>query len=315
MKAKTTDYIGAYAGFLRTFLDVHRPLRVVFDSSNGTTGPVLQKLFKTYKLITYNLINSVPNGRFPAHGPDPFAPGAMDDLSRAVRRMRADLGAIFDADGDRAFFVDDMGRPVPTDAIAGLIGRNVRGPVILDLRSGYLAHELLRAAHKRIIVSRVGHYFIKKLMRKERVPFAAEFSGHYYFKNFFSCDSGIVTVINVMNAVSRMSSFGAWVDSLSRYYSSGEMNFKVEDKAGIMERIYRAYRSRARRVSRMDGLKMEFGPKRASHSEASAKEWWLLVRPSGTEDLLRVTVETKRKEIFTRAVRKLRALANGAAKS
>lgn len=311
------NYYISYVRFLRRFLQVRRSLRVICDASNGTTGPVLQKLFKTYKLITYNLINQKPDGRFPAHGPDPFAPGAMDDLSRAVRRAKADLGAIFDADGDRAFFVDDMGRPVPTDAIAALIGRDARGPIILDLRSGYLAHELLRAAHKRIIVSRVGHYFIKKLMRKHRIPFAAEFSGHYYFKDFFSCDSGIVTAIKVMNAVSRMPGpFSAWLDSLPKYYSSGEMNFKVKDKAGMIERIYRAYRVRAHHISRMDGLKMEFGPvsgsgRRAARSVAprsGAQEWWLLVRPSGTEDLLRVTLEAKRETVFNEAFRGVRRL-------
>lgn len=322
-----TRYLDLYAAFLKKFLAVRRPLRVVFDCSNGTAGRVLRELFKTHKLISVQLIHGRPDGRFPAHGPDPLAPRATDDLERAVRRAKADLGVIFDADGDRVFFIDDAGRKIHSDATAYLIGANGEGPVLLDVRSGYLARELFRAAGRRILVERVGHYFIKKRMRKDRIPFAAEFTGHYYFKDFFFCDSGIFAAINMINQISnlpiRQAGFktqnvrlSAWLDGLPRYYSSGEVNFRIRDKDQAMTRILRAYRGRARRISRMDGIKMEFGPSTGSTNSPHAgsgqgkgdNEWWLLARPSNTEDLLRLTLEAKRENVFKKELRGVREI-------
>src|SRR3989344_3207106 len=189
------DYIKIYVQFLKKFLKPKRKLTVVFDCSNGSTGEILARFIKTYKLTNFKLINQRPDGRFPAHGPDPMKPGAMDDLCQTVRKYKADLGVIFDADGDRVFFVDDRGRPVHSDVVAGLLSKNFNGQAILDVRAGYLAREFIVAGlprpgggKKKIVNSRVGHYFIKKLMREKKIPFAAEVSGHYYFQDFFFAD-------------------------------------------------------------------------------------------------------------------------------
>jgi phosphomannomutase len=131
------NYQAHYAQFLATRLKLKRPLRVVFDSSNGTTGPILRQLTTNNRQLTTKLLNARPNGRFPAHGPDPWQPGAMNQLKIAVKKFKADCGIIFDADGDRVFFIDDRGRQIDPDHVAILVSKNLSGPVILDQRMGY----------------------------------------------------------------------------------------------------------------------------------------------------------------------------------
>ena len=293
------NYLAAYIRFLKRALRARAPLRVVFDCSNGTTGAVLARLF-TRTRIRAHLLNRAPDGNFPAHGPNPLAPGAQDQLRRAVRARRADLGVIFDADGDRVFFVDDRGNPVSSDAIAALIAANFSGPVLVDPRVGYLARGLLKAARRRVIECRVGHYFIKRMMRAKKIRFSAEFSGHYYFPvegAYF--DAAILAALYVINQVARVrargSSLSAWLDSLPRTYHSGELNFNVSNASAVIARIERAYRTRAARVSKRDGLKMEFSP---STSARRASAWWFLVRPSNTEPVLRLMVEAKNERLF-----------------
>jgi len=312
------NYLRVYAKFLKKFIKVKYPLRIVFDCSNGTTGLVLKKLFSNYHLLITNYINAKPDGRFPAHGPNPLTKGALEDLRLAIESHRADLGAIFDADGDRVFFLDDRGRLLSTDAAAVLIGKDFGGPVILDVRSGYLARDWFRNHSRRIIECRVGHYFIKKLMRKKKIGFAAETSGHYYFKDFFYCDSGIFAAIKLINQLSKIKDRGLtlsdWIQGLSHYYRIPETNFRVRDKEAAIERIEQFYKNKARRILKLDGLRMEFGPPRIKgvlHSvapQSRAEEWWFNVRPSNTEDLLRLNLEAKEKRILTAKLAELKKI-------
>jgi phosphomannomutase len=277
-----------------------RPVKAVFDCSNGTAGIVLEKLLKTYKLINLKLINSQADGRFPAHGPDPMQPRAMNDLSKAVLKNQADLGAIFDADADRAFFVDDRGRPVHPDASAALMSKNFRGPAVLDVRSGYLARESLSADKKKIFESRVGTYFMKKLMKEKNADFGAEISGHYYFwlNHRAVFDSGILAAIQMLNQVSGLMSqdlsLSQWIDNWPKYYRSGELNFRVGNKESIFKNAEKKYAGQARKISYLDGLKMEF------------KDWWFNLRPSNTEDLVRLNLETKEKKNFQKQLKNLK---------
>ncbi len=305
------DYSKIYSDFLKKKLNLKKSLRVVFDCSNGTTGIILKELFrkskfqnpkskKTHQSINSKLINWRPDGRFPAHGPDPWKKRAMDQLSRAVLKEKADLGVIFDADGDRVFFVDDEGRPVSPDIIAALISKNFPGSVILDLRSGYLARELISADRKKIIDSRVGHYFIKQTMRKKKISFGAESSGHYYFKDFYYCDSGIFAAIQFINQVSVMRNknlkLSEWVSELPKYYRSGELNFEISNKSAAMKRVEEFYNKSVGKISHLDGIKIE------------GENWWCNVRPSNTENLLRLNLEAKNKKIFDRKLKELTRL-------
>lgn len=295
------NYTNLYVNFLKRQLKPEKTIKVIFDCSNGTTGKVLKELFSTYKLTNFKLINWRSDGNFPAHGPDPLKPNAFSDLRQAVAKHKADLGVIFDADGDRVFFVDDKSRPVNADVAAALIGNHFNGSVVLTELSGYLAQEVL-GAKKKIFYSRVGHYFIKKLMRRREADFGAEASGHYYFafdEKYFGnlkqkrgkvyFDSGIVAALRMISAVSKMdTSLSKWIDGLPKYFRSSEINFSTEkDIAGLLERIENFYRKSAANVSRLDGLKMEFNPTLKNTA------WWFNVRPSGTEPLVRLNLEAK----------------------
>ncbi len=294
------DYLKPYIGFLQKKAELKTPLRVVLDCSNGTTGMVLGEL--KVESLKLKVINQKPNGNFPAHGPNPMLSGALSQLRKEVRKQEADFGAAFDADGDRVFFVDDRGRKVPSDAVLSLISQAFDGPIAIDARAGYLANELIKAGGKKIIESRVGHAFFKKVMKNRNANFGGELSGHYYFPlasgRFF--DSGIAAAIYFANEVSELKRFGGklsdWLDSLPKYYRSGELNFVVRDKNEVMKEFGRKYSKLARKISRSDGLKMEFS------------DWWFIVRPSQTEDLLRLNLEAKDQKVFQKRLAELKSL-------
>src|SRR3989338_2517418 len=298
------DYFNFYASFLKRFLKIRRPMRVVFDCSNGATALVIKKL-RNYVIgkLEVILINDKIDGNFPAHGPNPMERGAMSDLRLAVRKHKADLGVIFDGDGDRVFFADNAGRPVAADIVIAFIGKNYKGPAIVDTRIGYLGRELLKKAGKKIFDSRVGHYFIKILMKQKKVNFSGELSVHYYFhfaKDDYYADSGIFAAIQFINAVSRLGSgLAEWIDAFPRYYNSGELNFRVRDKQKITRRVERVYENQARKISHLDGLKMEFD------------DWWFNLRPSNTENLLRLNLEAKDKDVFRQRLPEIKRLLLG----
>lgn len=295
-------YFNLYAGFLRKASVIRRPLKVVFDCSNGTTGLVIKKFLQptTHNLQSI-LINGKPDGNFPAHGPNPTIKGVLKQLQKTVLQNKADLGVIFDADGDRAFFVDNKGRAIDSDIIAYLLIWHFDAKkVMIDLITGWLVKKIAkRELNVKIIESRVGHYFMKKLMRKEKLEFGSERSGHYYFNKFFYLDSGIMAAIEVMNAVSKLPySLADFVDLLTGFYfKTGEVNFKF---SGSMENIISALRRKygklAQKISRLDGITMEF------------PEWWFNVRFSGTEPLLRLNLETENSGMLKRKFREIKKI-------
>ena len=284
------DYLALYAKYLQKFLRIGRSLKAVCDSSDGTTGLVLKKI-KNSKLQLL-LINSKPDGRFPAHGPDPWKRGTAAALKRRVLETKSDFGAIFDADGDRVFFVDNRGRPVAAEAVVLLLAKDFPPPYIVDLRMGWL----VKKSPLKLIESRVGHYFIKKLMKAKKVKLGVEFSGHIYFEYRFGkrtsyFDSALRGLMHFANSVSAIVSGGAslsgWLDALPEYYRSGEINFQVRNKEMLMRAIERRFRKKAIHLSRLDGLTLEF------------KDWWFNVRLSNTEPLLRLNVEaTSKKKLY-----------------
>ncbi len=303
------NYINLYANFLKKFLRPQRKLKVIFDCSNGTTGLILKKLLKNDSLIDYKLINQFPDGNFPGHEPDPMKRFALSDLRLAVIKNKADLGIIFDADGDRAFFIDNFGRFIDPDAIARLLIWKLKpGKIIIDVRTGWLVKNITNHCHGcpeisniKIIESRVGHYFIKKLMRKIDADFAAEYSGHYYLKKFFYADSGIMTAIETINTISRLPYSPAdFNDLLPQYYRSGEINIKIsksqiaKGKAqSLFKKIEKKLKNRATKISHLDGLTMEFNP-----SAGSGQAWRFNIRPSNTEPIIRLNIEATDKKLL-----------------
>ncbi len=287
-----------YAEFLKKFVSVASPIRVVFDSSDGATGPVLHELFTTHQLINSILINSKPNGEFPAHGPNPLARGAQKDLRIVVKKNNADLGVIFDADGDRVFFIDNEGREIRSDIAALLMSEVFQGPFVFDIRAGYALRDRLDETKKKAIYSRVGHVFMKRAMREHGAEFGGELSGHFYFKDFFFADSGIVAALTMIRIVSQLvqneSSLAARLDSIPATYYSGEVSITVSRNDSAIERVVSAFQAVAEHVDHTDGVRID------------AKDFWISVRASNTEPVIRFVLEAREKSVFNRELKKLK---------
>lgn len=287
------NYTNLYVNFLKKFLRSKRKLKVIFDCSNGTTGIILKKLLHpTPYGLRAKFINYKPDGNFPAHGPNPLAKGATRQLEKAVKKQKADLGVIFDADGDRVFFLDNQGRWVDPNETAYILMNLFKSPYVIGIVSSWRLKKAPKA-----FVSRVGHYFFKNLMREKNASLGLEHSGHYYFKDFFYCDSGIFAAIQVINFVSGLKTdLASWLDQLPPYYRSGEINFEVKNKEKILEKIERQYQNQRVKISKLDGLTVEF------------PGYWFNVRPSNTENLLRLNVESIDKKILKQELQNLKKL-------
>lgn len=285
-----SDFLILYSSFLKKFLKSKRQLKVVFDCSDGTAGGAVKELFKNSK-IKIILINGRPDGNFPAHGPNPLLKGAASQLEKRVKKEKADLGVIFDADGDRVFFVDNRGRWVDPNESAYVLTKLFKPSYVVGVVSSK------RVKTKDAIISRVGHYFFKNLMREKKASLGLEHSGHYYFQKFFYCDSGILAAVEVINFVSGLKiDFAGWLDALPKYYRSGEINFEVKDKEKITRKIEKEYGGAADKISKLDGLTMEFN-------------WgWFNIRPSNTEPLLRLNVEAASKKVLKEKSEKIKKL-------
>jgi phosphomannomutase len=311
-------FIKIYADFLKRSVQIERPLKVIFDCSNGATGMIINRIFqnnrKLKNLLTYKLINQNPDGNFPAHGPDPLKRFAIRDLRLAVIKRKADLGVIFDADGDRAFFIDNRGRLVDPDAIGRLLIWQINPKkVVIDVRTGWLIKKFkIQNSKFKIIQSKVGHYFIKKLMRKIKADLGIERSGHYYFAPLYY-DDGIRAAIHVINAVSRLPyTLADFADLLPKYYRSGEINIKMQNSKIKMKNYNLKFKNlfkeikkklkaisyKLKAINYLDGLTMEFD------------NLWFNIRPSNTEPVIRLNIEAedekilkKEKNILTKAIK------------
>ena len=289
-KTGATTTADMYPGFwdrVSEFVDGSQvaPLRVVLDGSNGMAGPMVEPVLRRLplELIAHNL---EPDGHFPHHEPNPLLPENRAFIIERVREAKADLGIAWDGDADRCFFIDDTGEFVPGDLITALIARSMleRHPgaaIVYDLRASWAVRDTVLAAGGRPLENRVGHAFIKARIRKEDAVFAGEVSGHYYFKDFYWCDTGVVPALVLIDLVSRS---GKRLSELlapfrERYHISGEINSTVEDVPVKLQQLKDAYAGRADRVSHLDGISFEFD------------DWHFNVRPSNTEPLLRLNLE------------------------
>lgn len=301
-------YQKQYINFLKPFLKPAKPLKIVIDCSNGTSGLIVRGIMnkelgiknKKTKFIVHNssflILNSKPDGNFPSHSPDPAHKGASEQLRREVLRQKADLGIVFDADGDRVFFMDDKGRLLDSTISAYLLIISLKPEkVIINTPIGWLIRKFAIENNFKLLISPVGRLFLEKMMEKENADFGVEFSGHYLFKNFFYRDSGIMAAIEFINAVSRLPY------KLSDFYDLSEKYFKYNvdlciDKnsaVAAIKEIKKVYLGKAEKISHKDGFLAEF------------KNFWVLLRLSNTEPLLRIYIEALNKRILEKEKKRL----------
>jgi phosphomannomutase len=264
--------------------DAVKPLRIVVDAANGMAGPMLSPVLARLPVDAVRCYFE-PDGSFPNHEPNPLLPENREFIVAKVLDERADLGIAFDGDADRCFFVDDRGEFVPGDFLTALLAEAIleREPgatIIYDVRASWAVRDTVERAGGTALVNRVGHAFIKHRMRKENAAFAGEVSGHYYFRDYFQADSGIVPMLLVLELVSRK---GAKLSEIlapfrERYFLTGEINTTVADVAVKLQELKERFGPEGE-VSHLDGISVTAG------------DWHMNVRPSNTEPLLRLNLE------------------------
>lgn len=279
------DVTDAYRKHLVAFARPGRRLRVAVDAANGAVGAHFDRLLGGLP-VDWERLCFEPDGSFPNHEPDPLKEKNTADLRERIVRAGCDFGVAFDGDGDRAVFADEKGRVLPGDAVTCLLAREAlrRSPgatVAYDLRSSRVVEEEIRRLGGRPMKVRVGHAFIKAAMRRERAAFAGELSGHYYFRENHYADSALIACLWMLNAVSEADRpLSELMAEFARTAKSPEINFRVEDKVGMMEAAVRALGGR---VERLDGVTVEL-------EDGSG---WFNLRPSNTEPLLRLNAEAR----------------------
>ncbi|HTX29849.1 MAG TPA: phosphomannomutase/phosphoglucomutase [Solirubrobacteraceae bacterium] len=262
------------------------PLRVVVDGGNGMAGPMVGPLLERLGL---DLVEAywTPDGNFPDHPPNPLLPENREFIMREVVRQQADLGIAWDGDADRCFFIDETGRFVDGDFLTALLAQSMLekqpgATILYDVRASWGVPRTVEEAGGRALMNRVGHAFFKSRMREEHAAFGGEVSGHYYFHDFYCADSGTIPALLILELVSRR---GAAVSDLlepyrSKYFISGEINSEVSDQEAKLRELSERY-SDAHQYE-LDGLSVEYD------------EWHFNVRPSNTEPLLRLCLESLR---------------------
>ncbi|HEX4660303.1 MAG TPA: phosphomannomutase/phosphoglucomutase [Streptosporangiaceae bacterium] len=283
----TRDLLSGYAAYLKTLVDLSgiRPLKVAVDAGNGMAGHTVPKVFEGLPIELVPLYFEL-DGTFPNHEANPIDPKNLIDLQSAVVSSRADIGLAFDGDADRCFVVDERGEIVSPSVLTALIAvaelaREPGATVIHNLITSRAVPEIVSAHGGLPVRTRVGHSFIKAEMAAAGAIFGGEHSGHFYFRDFWFADSGMLAALHVLAALgSQDGPLSPLLSEYSRYRASGEINSEVRDQAAATQQVRAAFTGhRGVRLDEMDGLTV------------SGDGWWFNLRPSNTEPLLRLNVE------------------------
>jgi phosphomannomutase len=284
-KRTERDVLTAYAEHLHSLVDLTgiRPLRVVVDAGNGMAGYTSPAVLNRDDLELIGLFTEL-DGSFPNHPPNPLEPENLRDAQAAVRDNTADLALVFDGDADRCFIIDERGTVVSPSVVTAMIAthelaREPGGTIVCNKITSRIVPEVVQAEGGKIVITRVGHTFVKAAMAEHDAIFGGEHSAHYYFRDFWGADTGMLAALHVLAAVGHADRpLSELVARFDRYAASGEINTRVADQQMIMDRVAAAFADRGEQ-DRIDGLTV------------SGRDWWVNVRPSNTEPLLRLNVE------------------------
>lgn len=282
------DVLADYGVFLRSLVNTEglRPLRVAVDAGNGMAGHTAPAVLGAIDSITLLPLYFELDGTFPNHEANPLDPANLVDLQNFVRETGADIGLAFDGDADRCFVVDERGRPVSPSTVTSLVaarelGREIGATVIHNVITSRAVPELVVERGGTPLRSRVGHSYIKALMAETGAIFGGEHSAHYYFRDFWGADSGMLAALYVLAALGEQDRpLSDLTADYQRYESSGEINFTVADATACVEAVLKAFASQIQSIDHLDGVTVDLG-------DGS----WFNLRSSNTEPLLRLNVE------------------------
>ncbi|MFI1175082.1 phosphomannomutase/phosphoglucomutase [Streptomyces melanogenes] len=283
------DTLADYAAHLKSLVDVSgiRPLKVVVDAGNGMGGHTVPTVFDGLPLTLVPMYFEL-DGTFPNHEANPLDPANIVDLQERVRAEGADLGIAFDGDADRCFVVDERGEGVSPSAVTALVAarelaKHPGGTVIHNLITSWSVPEVVRENGGTPVRTRVGHSFIKQEMARSGAIFGGEHSAHYYFKDFWNADTGMLAALHVLAALGTQEApLSRLLAAYDRYAGSGEINSTVTDQTARTEAVRTAFATRQGvTMDELDGLTV------------ATADWWFNLRPSNTEPLLRLNVEAR----------------------
>ncbi|MDR2835568.1 MAG: phosphomannomutase/phosphoglucomutase [Bacteroidales bacterium] len=288
-----------YIDFLSKFVPKLSGLKVSIDCSNGMIGLIIKELLGNIPMYIYDNLD----GTFPNHDPNPLNPKNLEDLQKHVAINRSDIGVIFDGDADRVMFLDENAQFISPDLMLAVIGhyffeeKGLRGKVVQDIRTTKAVGEYLAQWDAEVITWRVGRAYAATKLKEVDGIFGGELAGHYYFKDFYYSDSGMLACLIILNVIERMHNKGISVSKLisqiKKYYNSGEINYKIEKKQEAMDAIVEFYKNMQtpELLLDFDGYRIEY------------KNWWLSIRPSNTEPYLRFLAEANSDDILKNVVK------------
>ena len=295
----TQDLTEPYRRHVLSFLNNNiKKLKVVIDASNGMAGKWVPVIFGDLDL-DITALNFECNGTF-KHDPNPLVDANLAELKQTVIDKNADLGLCFDGDADRLMVVDETGKSIGCDIITALMAeyfleKNPGSTVIFDLRSSWIVKEQIQKCGGQPRRERVGHSFMKKTLKDTKGVFGGELSGHFYYRDNFFADSGMITLVHMLNILSATDKpLSELLKPLMCYHSSGEMNFEVENKQAMMDSLTAKYSDAE--IDYLDGVTIQYS------------DWWFNCRPSNTEPLLRLNIEAKTSETLANKLDELKAL-------
>lgn len=288
-KTERVDLNDTYVKHLLSFVEPRKikPFKIVMDAGNGMAGKIIPKLFSNLPCQVVPMFFEL-DGSFPHHLASPIEPQNIAPLRERVLKEKADLGAAFDGDADRVFLVDEKANPLGGDMVTALVAKNLlkkeKGATILyNLICSKAVPEVIAKEGGKPIRTRVGHALIKPLMKEYNAVFGGEHSGHFYFRNNWFADSGLIALLVCLELISEENQpLSKLVKSIDPYVRSGEINSRVENIPRKLEEIEKRYSNG--KVDHLDGLTVDFG------------DWWFNVRPSNTEPLLRLNLEAQSRE-------------------
>lgn len=293
-----------YLDFLLKYKGDYSSLKIAMDLSNGMSALYAKEIFGDQPAYIFDDID----GRFPNHEPNPLIPKNVEALQELVRKAGADIGVIYDGDADRVMFVDENSRFISPDLMIAVLGhyfleeRGEKGTVLQDIRSSKAVGEYLAPMGGKMQTWKVGRAFAARKLRELDGVYGGELAGHYYFRDFFYSDSGLLASILILNVVAKMKSKGISLSQLiakiEKYQNSGEINFRIEDKAGAMDAVRDHFMKSEKHTAYMDfdGYRVEF------------PQWWFNIRPSNTEPYLRFICEATSKELLDEKVASVREI-------
>jgi phosphomannomutase len=293
-----------YLPFLLKYKGDWSGLKIAMDVSNGMASLFVRDIFGE----TPSYIYEEMDGRFPNHEPNPLVPANVVDLQKLVAETKADIGIIFDGDADRVMFVDENSRFISPDLMIAVLGhyfleeRGEKGYIHQDIRSSKAVGEYLAPMGGVMNTWRVGRAYAALKLREIDGVYGGELAGHYYFRDFYYSDSGLLAAILIVNVIAKMKAKGITLSQLigriEKYQNSGEINFRLEDKKGAMDAVRDYFMQNEKSTAYMDfdGYRVEF------------PDWWFNIRPSNTEPYLRFLCEATTKELLDEKVAKVREI-------